>query len=257
MTTTKQFAIWPLCSAALTALVTVIGPTPAQAAPQGCIEGYVWREARVGDTVCVTPEVQARTAQENATAAERREPGGGPYGPNTCKQGFVWREAFDGDVVCVTPDIREQTWADNAAASSRKQATTDPKGPNFAILSPPDCYVVLDGAGPGSDTLGVGFWLQTLGPAYPDKLIPVGAAMDTGESTSLNTFPQQGTALSYAQFTVDSGNFYRRNHRLTITADPNNEYVERVESDNSFVVLIPAQPRPSNSQVPLNCQVES
>ena len=255
---------------AVAALSTVVVPGLAQAdpgdlpyGPDTCIQGYVWREARSGDTVCVTPAVRSRTAQENATAADRREPNGGPYGPATCKQGFVWREAFDGDVVCVTPDIRDQTLADNAAAESRKQSNqdtqpkTNPSGPNFAIWSLPDCYVVLDGAGPGRDTLGVGFQLQSLGPGSVDKLIPARIALDTGEAATLNVSQgggPQGTAMAYGQLTIGSS-FYRRDNRVTITADPNNEYIERVESDNSLVVLIPRQPRPANSQIPLKCAV--
>jgi hypothetical protein len=63
-----------------------------------------------------------------------------------------------------------------------------------------------------------------------------------------------GRSQHYAQLTVD-GSFYQRDNRVTITADPNNEYSERVESDNSTVVLIPRQPRPANSMIDLNCQV--
>lgn len=92
--------------------------------PDTCLQGFVWREARTGDTVCVTPDVRARTLQENSTPTLNREPNGGAYGPDTCLQGFVWREAFDGDTICVTPAERTQTKADNAAAASRRQANT-------------------------------------------------------------------------------------------------------------------------------------
>jgi hypothetical protein len=113
-TNVKLFALGPLTAAALTTLATIAGPVTAHAdpnlpyGPDTCVQGLVWREAREGDTVCVRPEDRDRTAWENATAAERRDPNGGPYGPNTCKQGFVWREAFDGDAVCVTPDTRRE-----------------------------------------------------------------------------------------------------------------------------------------------------
>jgi hypothetical protein len=266
----RHLAFVPQSAVAMAALATLVSPGLAQAdpddlpyGPDTCVQGYVWREARSGDTVCVTPDVRSRTAQENATAADRREPNGGPYGPDTCKQGFVWREAFDGDVVCVTPDIRGQTLADNAAAASRKEANqdnqpkTDPNGPNFVIWSLPDCYVVLDGAGPGRDTLGVGFQLQSLGPGSVDKLIPARVALDSGATVTPNVSQgggPMGNSMVYGQVTIDSS-FYRRDNRVTITADPNNEYIERVESDNSLVVLIPRQPRPSDSQIPLRCQI--
>ena len=116
------------------AAVAVALPAPAQAdplpyGPDTCIQGFVWREAGGGDTVCVTPAVRTATAQQNANAAQNKEPNGGAYGPNTCKQGFVWREAFGGDVVCVTPDVRQQAANDNAAAASRKQANAPAPAP--------------------------------------------------------------------------------------------------------------------------------
>ena len=84
-----------------------------------CISGYVWREARPGDTVCVAPDVRARTGAENNGAALRREPSGGSYGANTCRQGYVWREAYAGDVVCVLPASRQAAKSDNAQAAQR------------------------------------------------------------------------------------------------------------------------------------------
>jgi hypothetical protein len=262
----KRFWFVPTSTAAVAALATVASPAPAQAdpnlpyGPDTCIQGFVWREAQPGDTVCVTPAVRTRTAQENATAADRREPNGGAYGPNTCKQGFVWREAFDGDVVCVTPDIRDQTHTDNAAAGSRKQAsgnTTDPKGPEFNIWVPPDCSVVLDGAGPGRDTLNIGYQVHNDGPGSFNKLVPVRVSLDSGASANYNASLDRGPdgrAMHYAQLTVD-GSFYQRDNTLTITADPNNEYAERDESNNSTVILIPRQPRPANSMIDLRCTV--
>ena len=82
-------------------------------------QGYVWREAALGDHVCVTPATRQRTWNDNSRAGARRDPNG-PYGPNTCKQGFVWRNAFDGDAVCVTPQVREQTRVDNSLAAQRR-----------------------------------------------------------------------------------------------------------------------------------------
>lgn len=87
--------------------------------PKTCLQGFVWREASAGDLVCVTPDVRAETAQENALADARRSPTGGPYGPNTCLSGFVWREAYPNDVVCVPPSSRSRAAADNAQAHAR------------------------------------------------------------------------------------------------------------------------------------------
>jgi hypothetical protein len=113
------------CPVIFAAFAGITGQSTATAeplyGPETCIQGFVWREARPGDSVCVPPPTRARTLQENATAADRWDPNGA-YGPHTCLPGLVWREAFDGDSVCVTPDIRQDAWNDNAAAASRKAA---------------------------------------------------------------------------------------------------------------------------------------
>jgi hypothetical protein len=116
----RHTAMTPIALAVLATTLAV--PAQADPLPYGpatCMNGFVWREARDGDTVCVTPEVRARTLGENANPGANKEPNGGAYGPDTCKAGFVWREAFDGDTICVTPDERSQTLADNAAAPNR------------------------------------------------------------------------------------------------------------------------------------------
>ena len=116
-----------LVSATVIAAAAMTVPLPAQAdpplpyGPDTCLQGFVWREARTGDTVCVTPDIRATVAQQNANPGANKDPNGA-YGPQSCAQGFVWREAFDGDTICVTPDFRQQMRNDNAAASSRKAA---------------------------------------------------------------------------------------------------------------------------------------
>ncbi|OBC15809.1 hypothetical protein A5784_27300 [Mycobacterium sp. 852013-50091_SCH5140682] len=105
----------------------VVIPVPAAAdplpfGPDTCIQGYVWREARTGDTVCVTPDERSTVLQQNSNPGAHKDPNGAS-GPQSCAQGYVWREAFDGDTICVTPDFRQQMLNDNAAAASRKQAT--------------------------------------------------------------------------------------------------------------------------------------
>jgi hypothetical protein len=105
--------------------ITVISKDPANGSavvriqstkPELCIVGYVWREARPSDRVCVTPSRRSEVATENALAPSRVEPDGGPFGPDTCKQGFVWREAFPGDHVCVVPSSRTQASQENEQA---------------------------------------------------------------------------------------------------------------------------------------------
>ena len=95
-----------------------IDPTPSRS--DTCKQGFVWREARPSDHVCVTPQTRAQTAEDNRLAASRIDPNNRAYGPNTCKQGFVWRDAFPGDVVCVTGQTRTQAAEDNRQAASRR-----------------------------------------------------------------------------------------------------------------------------------------
>jgi hypothetical protein len=87
--------------------------------PNTCLEGYVWRQANPTDYVCVTPTVRTQTAQDNAAAASRVNPNGGPFGPNTCLNGYVWREAYTNDQVCVLPATRTEAANDNAQAANR------------------------------------------------------------------------------------------------------------------------------------------
>jgi hypothetical protein len=39
-----------------------------------CLQGYVWRKAFNGDTVCVSPATRAHAGADNAEAANRRAP---------------------------------------------------------------------------------------------------------------------------------------------------------------------------------------
>lgn len=84
-----------------------------------CVPGYVWREAVPGDHVCVERGAWEQARLDNARMAERREPGGGEYGPDTCRTGWVWREATPEDHACVSEEVRTRTWVDNGKAQSR------------------------------------------------------------------------------------------------------------------------------------------
>jgi hypothetical protein len=85
-----------------------------------CKQGFVRRNARNDDRVCVSPESRDRVRVENARAASLVDPN--PTAPaGTCISGYVWREAFDGDTVCVTPDVRERVREENRLSESRNQ----------------------------------------------------------------------------------------------------------------------------------------
>jgi hypothetical protein len=133
--------------------------------PDTCKSGWVWREARAGDHVCVTPANRTITWQENSLAASRRQPGGGAYGPDTCKNGYVWREAFASDLVCVTPDRRTQAKDDNAhAAERREKEVTTPLGKHrFArVNSDVDLYDA-----PGKKKIGILRTAEVVGVVKP------------------------------------------------------------------------------------------
>jgi hypothetical protein len=123
--------------------IRVLGIDPASGTAQvqitsgiaeRCLHGWVWREARPGDLVCVTGDVRSETRQENALAASRVQPGGGPSGPDTCRPGFVWREAYPDDHVCVTGRSRTQARSDNAAGRDRRNPARFVYGPNTCKL---------------------------------------------------------------------------------------------------------------------------
>ncbi len=75
-----------------------------------CKNGWVWRDARPGDRVCVRPVERDRALQQNAQGPRFR------VSPTstTCIPGYVWRQAFVGDAVCVTPAERSRAFKQNA-----------------------------------------------------------------------------------------------------------------------------------------------
>ncbi|MFE3450106.1 hypothetical protein ACFXJ8_14340 [Nonomuraea sp. NPDC059194] len=110
-----------LTIAGLTFTVTSTATASAASAdpgPETCRQGYVWREARVSDLVCVKPETRTRVAADNAVRHSRWTMGA--FGPRTCVAPYVWREAFAGDDVCVTTRQRALTAKDNSLGARRK-----------------------------------------------------------------------------------------------------------------------------------------
>jgi len=81
-----------------------------------CKQGYIWREAFIGDVVCVEPRRRHAVLTENAQATRRARPSGGIYGPDTCLVGYVWRGARPTDHVCVLPISRDIVARENISA---------------------------------------------------------------------------------------------------------------------------------------------
>jgi hypothetical protein len=119
-----RIVAWAAGAVLLALLAAVPAGADGDFGPDTCLNGFVWREARPTDHVCVTPDIRTQTSQDNALAASRRNPKGGAFGPDTCLTGFVWREAYDGDHVCVTPATRDEAKTDNAQAVLRRDAIT-------------------------------------------------------------------------------------------------------------------------------------
>lgn len=153
MATKAKFWRVARLSMIVAALAAVALPAPAMAdpddlpyGPDTCIQGLVWREARTGDTVCVTPEFRSRTATENGNPDANKDPNGA-YGPESCAQGFVWREAFNGDTICVTPAIRAENLAANAAAESNYQRNQPEEEPDVTDTDGPNVVFEITGTG--------------------------------------------------------------------------------------------------------------
>ena len=75
----KQSILAASSAMAFAAFAGIAAQVPAQAdplpyGPDTCIQGFVWREARPGDTVCVTPDVRATVAQQNSTPGANKDP---------------------------------------------------------------------------------------------------------------------------------------------------------------------------------------
>jgi len=92
----------------------VLAQVPMASSAPLCKPGYVWREAYVGDVVCVEPRRRDNVRAENALAPKRVKPDGGAYGPDTCVNGYVWRGARSTDHVCVLPVSRDIVARENA-----------------------------------------------------------------------------------------------------------------------------------------------
>lgn len=101
-----------------------------------CVDGYVWRQLRPDDRVCVTPAVRDQTFADNRLSPARTEPRMAaalcpharpctpptpPTGPAPCRPGFVWRQAVADDFACVTPAARDQAQDDNRQAPRRRR----------------------------------------------------------------------------------------------------------------------------------------
>ncbi|WP_157744918.1 RICIN domain-containing protein [Micromonospora coxensis] len=101
--------------------------------PSTCAQGFVWREARPDDHVCVDPKMRQFVRLDNRNPNQFRNPADQTFGPDTCQQGFVWREATPEDHLCVAPQVRETHKRLNESASNRWAATVSRRGETTTV----------------------------------------------------------------------------------------------------------------------------
>ncbi|MCW2514043.1 MAG: hypothetical protein JWR11_3085 [Mycobacterium sp.] len=195
--TLKVSALLPLSLALAIAAPTLAHADPLPYGPDTCIQGLVWREARSGDTVCVTPDVRSRTATENAHPGSNKDPLAGS-GPDSCSQGYVWREAFDGDTICVTPGERSETLAANAAAASNRQANQPDQQSQTGTQG--QSTVVLTATGSGR---AITVDTDPAGPRAQDVPLPFSRTMKIGPDVQLLQVVVVGGDNAGCQITLD------------------------------------------------------
>jgi hypothetical protein len=120
-------------------------------------------------------------------------------------------------------------------------------GPDIQLYTLPECSVVLNGAISGADALTIFVAVRNGGPGSINRLVPVTMQSDTGLGSRTNSSISTGSAFSGLQVELWAGN-YNRTHRFTITADPDNEIVERDESNNQLTVTVSLSARPTTSR---------
>lgn len=123
----------------------------------------------------------------------------------------------------------------------------DPTGPDIQLFTVPECSVVPNGSLSGADNLTIFVAVRNGGPGAIDRLVPVLLESDTGLRAESNNAISSGSAFNPLQVDL-SADDYSRTHRFTVTADPNNEIIERDESNNVLTVTVTLPARPSSSQ---------
>jgi hypothetical protein len=124
--------------------------------------------------------------------------------------------------------------------------TLDPKGPDLQLYTLPECSVVPGGALSGADGLIVLVAIRNGGPGTYSRLVPWEMSSNTGLSAHGNSAISTGSAFTSMQADLRPGD-YNRVHRFSIKADPNNQIVERNESNNTVTVTVTLPARPTRA----------
>lgn len=126
-------------------------------------------------------------------------------------------------------------------------ATTDPSGPDIQLFTVPECSVVPGGALSGADNLTMFVAVRNGGPGEVNRLVPVAVQSDRGHRARPNAAISTGSSFNPLQVDLSPSD-YNQSLRFVITADPDNEIVERDESNNELIVTVRLPDRPTTSQ---------
>ena len=140
------------------------------------------------------------------------------------------------------------------AGSSDARATrseVDPAGPDITLYTLPECSVVPNGALSGADALTLLVAVRNSGPGSWNGQVPFRVTSDAGMSSHGSAALSSGSGFTAMQVDLSRSD-YRRTHRFTITADPDNQIRERDESNNQLVISVSLPSRPTGT-VNVNC----
>jgi hypothetical protein len=114
---------------------------------------------------------------------------------------------------------------------------TDPQGPDLQLFTLPECSVVPNGALSGADNLTLFVAVRNGGPGTIGGLVPVTVTSDTGLSSTSNNSISTGSSFNPLQVDLADTD-YNRTHQFSIIVDPDNDIVERDESNNVLQVTV-------------------
>jgi len=151
--------------------------------------------------------------------------------------------ATSGDTGEGTESSTDEADTENPTDGGGGGGETDPSGPDLQLFTLPECNVIPGGALSGADVLTMFVAVRNGGPGDFAALAPVSISSDTGLNASLNSGISTGSSFTAMQVDLASGD-YNRTHRFTITVDPNEQTLERDESNNDLQITVHLPDRP-------------
>lgn len=156
-----------------------------------------------------------------------------------------------------TEEGSESSTGQNTGDGSEERPTgpgedgTDPNGPDLQLFTVPVCEVIPGGALSGADVLTMFVAIRNGGPGEFSGLAPVTIVSDTGLEASINAGISTGSSFNGLQVELSERD-YDQTHRFTITVDPDEETLERDESNNELEITVNLPDRPDDA-VDIDC----